>query len=274
MRYKMKQKKRKKIYRIIYKILKAISNCTYRTKNIMFTFSTVILLFCIMMILQSFGKTKHAEAAATVQKNTQSNYEYSPSSGSEDEEDWALILVNPWHSLPENYEVSLLQLNDEQSVDERCYHDLQQMMDDCRAAGLSPMICSSYRTVEKQEQLYNEKINELVAQGYSQEDAANEAGQTVAIPGTSEHHLGLALDLVDENHQVLDSSQEETPVQQWLMENSWKYGFILRYPSGKSDITGIIYEPWHYRYVGKTAAAEIYEKDICLEEYLGQAEHN
>ncbi|MGL6200740.1 MAG: M15 family metallopeptidase [Lachnospiraceae bacterium] len=226
-----------------------------------------------MMILQSFGQTKHAEAAATASKNNQINYEYTPSSGSEDEEEWALILVNPWHSLPENYEVSLVQLNDEQSVDERCYPDLQQMMDDCRAAGLSPMICSSYRTVEKQEQLYNEKINELVAQGYSQEDAATEASQTIAVPGTSEHHLGLAIDLVDENHQVLDSSQEQTQVQQWLMKNSWKYGFILRFPNGKSDITGIIYEPWHYRYVGKTAAAEIYEKDICLEEYLGQADH-
>ena len=91
----------------------------------------------------------------------------------------------------------------------------------------------------------------------------------VAYPGTSEHQLGLALDIVDVSYQQLDTEQENTPVQQWLMKNSWKYGFVLRYPADKSDITGIIYEPWHYRYVGKEAAAEIYENKLCLEEYLG-----
>ena len=90
----------------------------------------------------------------------------------------------------------------------------------------------------------------------------------MARPGTSEHQLGLALDIVDLDYQQLDTRQEETPEQKWLMENSWKYGFILRYPTDKSNITGIIYEPWHYRYVGKEAAKVIHEKGICLEEYL------
>ena len=92
----------------------------------------------------------------------------------------------------------------------------------------------------------------------------------MAIPGTSEHQLGLAVDIVDKHSQVLDNSQADTPAQQWLMEHSWEYGFILRYPEGKSEITGIIYEPWHYRYVGKEAAAEIHELGLCLEEYLTQ----
>lgn len=90
----------------------------------------------------------------------------------------------------------------------------------------------------------------------------------MAVPGTSEHQLGLALDIVDISNQTLDESQENTPVQKWLMNNSWRYGFILRYPTDKSDITGISYEPWHYRYVGKKAAKEIYDAQICLEEYL------
>ena len=94
----------------------------------------------------------------------------------------------------------------------------------------------------------------------------------VAVPGTSEHQLGLALDIVDMNHQILDESQEETDTQQWLMAHSWEYGFILRYPNDKSEITGIIYEPWHYRYVGRDAAREIYEQGVCLEEYLGAAD--
>ena len=142
------------------------------------------------------------------------------------------------------------------------------MMDDCRAAGNSPLICSSYRSQEKQESLYQNKVDRLRAQGYSPEKAKAEAAKSVALPGTSEHQLGLAVDIVDVNNQNLDKSQENTAVQKWLMEHSWEYGFILRYPGDKSETTGIIYEPWHYRYVGKEAAGEIHEQGICLEEYL------
>ena len=91
------------------------------------------------------------------------------------------------------------------------------------------------------------------------------------MPGTSEHETGLAVDLVDENNQNLDETQEQTAVQQWMIAHSWEYGFVLRYPNGKSDVTGIIYEPWHYRYVGKEAAREIHETGLCLEEYLQTA---
>ena len=142
------------------------------------------------------------------------------------------------------------------------------MMDDCRAAGLSPYICSSYRTWEKQNRLFEENVRSLMAQGYSEEEARTETAKNIAIPGTSEHQLGLAVDIVDKNYQILDETQEDTAVQKWLMENSWRYGFILRYPTDKSDITGIVYEPWHYRYVGKEAAEAIYNEGICLEEYL------
>ena len=90
----------------------------------------------------------------------------------------------------------------------------------------------------------------------------------VALPGTSEHQLGLALDLVDESYQNLDEGQENTKVQKWLMQNSWRYGFILRYPTDKSSVTGIIYEPWHYRYLGRDMARDVYESGLCLEEFL------
>lgn len=186
----------------------------------------------------------------------------------EQEGEWNLVLVNPWHTLPETYSIRTVELIDGQSIDERCYPELQEMMDDCRAAGLSPYICSSYRTWEKQERLFEDNVVSLMAQGYSEEDARSETAKNVAIPGTSEHQLGLAVDIVDKNYQVLDEAQEGTAVQQWLMENSYKYGWILRYPADKSDITGIVYEPWHYRYVGKEAAEEIYREGICLEEYL------
>ena len=182
--------------------------------------------------------------------------------------DWRLVLVNPWNALPEGYEPALTQLSGGHAVDERCYPDLQDMMDACRAAGNDPLICSSYRTWEKQERLFENKVSRLEAQGYRGEAARLEAAKTVAVPGTSEHQLGLAVDIVDRSNQNLDESQEDTAVQQWLMAHSWEYGFILRFPTGKSDITGIIYEPWHYRYVGRDAAKEIYDRGICLEEYL------
>lgn len=189
-------------------------------------------------------------------------------SGSVAADDWNLTLVNPWNSMTADYEPALTQLRNGQAVDERCYPELQLMMDDCRAAGLSPLICSSYRTWQEQERLFNNKVRNLIRQGLSREEACAEAGKAVAVPGTSEHQLGLAVDIVDINNQNLDISQENTDVQQWMMENSWQYGFILRYPADKSDITGIDYEPWHYRYVGKEAAQYIYENEICLEEYL------
>ena len=185
-----------------------------------------------------------------------------------DKDSWNLLLVNPWNPLPEDYTISLTELKNGLSVDSRCYPDLQDMMDACRAAGLSPVICSAYRTQEYQEKLFQNKVSRLMAQGYSETDATAEAGKSVAVPGTSEHQLGLALDIVDINNQHLDESQESTAVQKWLMEHCWEYGFILRYPNDKSEITGIIYEPWHYRYVGREDAEQIHSLGVCLEEYL------
>lgn len=187
-----------------------------------------------------------------------------------DRTQWNLILVNKNNTLPDDYNPNVKYLQNGHAIDERAYQDLQDMMDDCREAGLDPLICSSYRTMEKQKELFNNKVNQYLNQGYSQEKAERVAGELVAIPGTSEHQLALALDIVDVSYQILDEKQEDTPVQKWLLKNSWKYGFILRYPSDKSEITGISYEPWHYRYVGKNSAKEIYESGLCLEEYLEQ----
>jgi D-alanyl-D-alanine carboxypeptidase len=187
---------------------------------------------------------------------------------SEEEENWRLVLVNAWNPLPEDGTVTLKELSNGLQVDERCYPDLQAMMDACRADGGSPVICSAYRSREKQAELFQGKVDRLLAQGYTREGAEAEAGKSVAVPGTSEHQLGLAVDIVDLYNQNLDHTQEDTAVQKWLMEHSWEYGFVLRYPNGKSELTGIIYEPWHYRYVGREAAAEMRTLEVCLEEYL------
>lgn len=159
-------------------------------------------------------------------------------------------------------------------VDERCYPELQEMLDDCRAEGLSPVICSAYRSRERQQDLFQQKVTDYLNIGYSDFQAEFEAAQVVARPGYSEHQLGLAMDIVDLNNQILDESQEQTAVQQWLMEHSWEYGFIMRYPPDKSEFTGIIYEPWHYRYVGREAAQIIYEQNFCLEEFITLLKNN
>jgi len=178
------------------------------------------------------------------------------------------LLVNPWNFMPEGYTPEVTLINDWQYGSVVCKDDLLLMLEDCRKAGLVPYVASAYRTHADQIYLYNNKIQRLINEGYSEEEAKKLAGTVVAVPGTSEHELGLAFDLVDNSYRNLDEEQENTAVQKWLMENSWKYGFILRYPGDKSEATGIIYEPWHYRYLGRDLAKAVYESGLCLEEYM------
>ena len=182
--------------------------------------------------------------------------------------DELLTLVNFENTIPKDWKVDLVQLNNGQSVDRRIYDDLIAMLQAAKSEGLNPLICSSYRTNEKQEQLYQNKVSEYLSQGYSKVEASDKAAFWVARPGTSEHQLGLAVDIVSTKNQRLDRSQENTVEQQWLIQNSWKYGFVLRYPTNKNSITGVGYEPWHYRYVGKEHAKKINELGVCLEEYV------
>ena len=220
-------------------------------------------------ILEQKKTTSNHEAANSEAPIIKESREENSNLNMTNTSDWSLILVNPWNPLSEDFSVERTTLSNGHSVDKRAYPDLQEMMDAARAEGLSPIICSSYRTIERQKTLFNNQVEKYVSRGYSRDEAEKEAAKWVAVPGTSEHHTGLAVDIVALSYQHLDEEQENTAEQQWLMKNAYKYGFILRYPSNKSDITGIGYEPWHYRYVGKEAAKEIYERDVCLEEYLG-----
>jgi len=185
-----------------------------------------------------------------------------------------LTLVNPWHKMEEGYEPEIRQVtwgyeDDDQFMDARAADAMIQMILDCAAAGNNPYVCSAYRSTEKQEYLFNNKIARLVYdEGVDPAEAPAIAAMSVAIPGTSEHQLGLAADIIDYDYPELDEKQEETSTQQWLMEHCWDYGFILRYPVDKSEITGIIYEPWHYRYVGVEEAQEMRALGLTLEEYL------
>lgn len=208
------------------------------------------------------GDDQQGQQTDTPEENTQE-----PPVNVDDE---LLTVVNPWNPLPEDWVCDLVTLSDGRRVDSRCYEAFEEMMAACRDAGYAPFLCSAYRTQETQQSLYDNKVQRLMNSGMGEEGAKVEAAKAVAIPGTSEHQLGLAVDIVDANMQDLTDEQENTETQKWLMANSWRYGFIHRYPNDKTDITGIIYEPWHYRYVGKAAAQDIFNRDITLEEYVGK----
>lgn len=182
--------------------------------------------------------------------------------------DWNLILVNKDNPIPEDYKVETVKLEEKWKIDFRIKDALEKMLEDARKEGLDPIICSAYRTSNYQKNLFNNKVKEYKKKGYSQKEAEEQAELWVTIPGTSEHEIGLSLDIVDKKYQTLDENQENTDTQKWLMEHCYEYGFILRYPTDKKDITKINYEPWHYRYVGIKDAMFIKEKGYCLEEYI------
>lgn len=188
-----------------------------------------------------------------------------------DEAGWSLVLVNEEHPLATDYEPPhLVAIDSERSVDSRIAADLQQMMSDGAAQGLDMYVTSAYRSYERQREVFSAGMQERLNSGLAPLEAYEDTSTSIAFPGTSEHATGLAVDIIANGYSELDEKQASTPEQQWLMAHCWEYGFILRYPQDTGDITGIIYEPWHYRYVGKEAAKEITEQGITLEEYLGE----
>jgi len=166
------------------------------------------------------------------------------------------VMVNPWNYVPEDYETELVWFDGFQvSVD--CYDALIKMRDGCIAAGVPFTLTSAYRSIGYQTVLFQNKVDRLMASGYTRDAAERETGLSIAVPGTSEHQLGLAVD-VKSGYNTYD----------WLEQHSWEYGFIMRYPLGATELTGIYYEPWHFRYVGKELAKELFDLDVCVEEYI------
>jgi len=185
-------------------------------------------------------------------------------------DDWRLILINKQHSIPDDYAFTLgtvKTLKGARQCDERIIEELLDMKQAAEEDGIRLEICSPYRDLEYQKMLFNRKIKHYMNRGMSYLEAYQISSQTVTVPGASEHQIGLALDIVSDTYQNLDWGFGETPAGIWLAENCCKYGFILRYPLGKEDITGIEYEPWHFRYVGVEAATVITEAGITLEEF-------
>ena len=175
-----------------------------------------------------------------------------------------LIMVNSWFEVPEGYEPELVKLPNGKLSSVECYDPLMQMIEDCTAAGCHPDIIGAHRTVGAQQSLFNSIYQEYKDKGYG--DAWSRTLKRCAKPGTSEHHLGLAFDITDKRYPQRYTGADNAV--EWLSENCYKYGFIVRYPESKTNITGIMGEPWHFRYVGVELAAELKDSGLCLEEYL------
>lgn len=189
-----------------------------------------------------------------------------------DSSDWRLILVNKQHPIPENYDFSLGKTKDNRTkdsilCDDRIIEDLLLMLQAAQKDGFNLGVRSPYRTSGRQETNFNNRIKDYMRQGLSYMDAYKETSQVITVPGCSEHEIGLAVDITCDTYIPLKQGFADTEEGKWLAEHSYEYGFTLRYPSGKEYITGIKYEPWHFRYVGREAARIMHDENICLEEF-------
>ena len=185
---------------------------------------------------------------------------------------WNLVLVNDWNPVPKEYDshASLTTVKGGQKVDARILNSLNAMLQKGQAVAADLQVVSGYRPSSTQNNIYWREVRTHRGNGISEIKAQSAAGQEVKRPGYSEHNCGLAVDLGGNGNFNLNQNFENTAAFKWLIENCAEYGFVLRFPKGKEAITGVIYEPWHYRYVGVEAAKYIMENNLCLEEYLEQ----
>lgn len=246
---------------------------------------TVLVLFAALLLLIFWGagvlgragKTDSSSAAQGESESQSSSAASSqpPQSSSAGgaaaltgDDVWLLRLVNHTHPLPEGFTVETAALPNGLEFDARAIGQLGKMLADGNATGLQLMVCSAYRSVERQDELFNEMMQDYISQGYSEQEAYDITATIRTPHGCSEHSTGLAADIVAVDYQMLDDGYGETDEAKWLLEHAADYGFILRYPKDKESVTGIVWEPWHYRYVGVENAKKIKASGLCLEEYL------
>ena len=212
----------------------------------------------------------YIDASGLLQYPTAGHYVQADSYQGGGEAPWNLLLVNDWNPLPAGYDsdVTFSTVSGGKQVDSRIIDAVNRMLQDVSAYDLA--VVSAYRPKEEQDVLYWRKVKQYTDKGYSDLEAQKVGGTIVKRPGFSEHNCGLAMDVGGSGDYTLEQTFANTPAYAWLMEHCADYGFILRFPEGKEDITGVIYEPWHYRYVGEEAARYIMDNDLCLEEYLAQ----
>ena len=275
----MKDQTKEKIRKLELLIRYRIRKMRHPGEKVLFCLSCATVLVAGFWAGALGRYVESRQAAETVQKKD-NQYEFlekeynsvkeQAEAQNEETRPWYLMLVNQSHPMEDGYVPELANIDDAHQVDARVLEPLQNMLKAASDEGYSLYVCSAYRSVDRQKELFNESMIDYVNQGMTYYEAAIETAKSIAWPGESEHATGLAMDIVSSDYAGLDEKQGETDDQKWLMEHCYEYGFILRYPKDKSEDTGIIYEPWHYRYVGVEAALAIRDQGVTLEEYLNE----
>ena len=253
-RYKKKSKKNLEIILIILMLFLGIS---------------IILISLIFFNHKEKEEKKVETSSETVEENNVIEIVI-PKEEKRKINDWRLILVNKENPLPQDFTIELANVDKTRQVDKRIIADLKEMMQSMKSVGINNIwVQSAYRSIEYQEKLYNNRINEYLKLGLKKEEAESLTLKYINKPGESEHNLGLAVDFNRVNEDF-----KNTKAFEWLSKNAKDYGFVMRYPEEKANITGIEYEPWHWRYVGKENAYKMNELNMCLEEYIKYLEEH
>ncbi len=236
---------------------------------------TLLVIIAILLLVLLIRKQSDNSSLPVSASTTQETADVEPDINLEDM--WNLKLVNQDNPLSADYEIELREIdgyNDPRLFDVRAAGELERMLSDAEAQGVPMYVVSAYRTPERQETNFNNSVQNYIADGMSEEEAIAETEKYILRAYESEHNLGLAVDIVTSDWYVENTNLNEdfanTEHYSWLIANCADYGFILRYAADKVHITGVNYEPWHYRYVGIEAAKEIMAQGITLEEYLEQ----
>lgn len=235
-----------------------------------------ILMVVFMVIVFFFPDTTKEKKASPAPAKTETTSSQATKKIDQDlpnvsRSDWQLVLVNHDHLIMEEPK-TLTAMKNGYQIDQRIYDAYYEMEEAAAKAGFSLTVISSYRSVADQQVVFDADVTKYLASGLSEKEAETKAEEYVTHPGGSEHHTGLAVDVVDQvwydQGNGLEEGFFETEAGKWIDQNCAKYGFIIRYPKNKEEITGINYEPWHLRYVGKESANYMETHQLVLEEYL------
>lgn len=229
----------------------------------------IAIVFIIVLRVSAINDKKTVETSADQPKAAQEE-QNNPSEKLPEEKpkkeitDWRLTLANFENVLPEDFKVEVADIDSTRQFDARAIGYLNKMMNDMRKSGISNVwIQSAYRSIARQKELYDNSVQKYIKQGKTKEEAEKLTDEYINKPGSSDHNLGLAVDFNN-----VDNNFEDLKAFKWLKENAENYGFILRYPKDKENITKIAYESWHWRFVGEENAKKMNSLNMCLEEYI------
>lgn len=262
-RYKKRKLNKKKVIAVIGLFILIVLLIRKGTKHNK-TVETTAKTNSVIESVNNSTNTKTEEIQSNTIENNQISNQPVARTTKNKIDDWRLTLANYENLLPENFTVKVSNIDNTRQFDSRAIGELNDMMNAMKKDGVTNVwVQSAYRSVARQKELYDNSVKKYLQQGKTQEEAEKLTDEYINKPGSSDHNLGLAVDFnyVDNKFEKLDGFK-------WLKKNAENYGFVLRYPKDKEDITKIAYESWHWRYVGVEHAKKMNDLNMCLEEYI------